>query len=592
MFWVIGVLGLAFLVLYSTKRRPRASRRSAAAISPGVALTMEIVRPNPEDWTREREARRRARQATIERLRSSFVRPTSVSAAFVGIQAVLHQLAQAHGRSPPDLELLWDDVQRAGEPRKVELAIRKKVYETYKLRADPARLVESLTYCLLHVRLLLEYRDPKWKVSATIKRLVVNLNHEKGRSSCLGFLYDVADALRETNPEIAELCDREIDRLFNSWVYDDEAKTRYEADLARLPRAALATDKHFILNGLVEYLDRRRRSDPATRSKLIELCEEDVRLYKSFLADFADVGRTSFKKAVESPHYFCPRLPSFDALWDLYEEEANVGELRRLQRLAREIKYGDYEIDESTATQAQEETEGAAKAVPDQIDPCPVEVIQVARSGQKGKLAFLDSAGEPCSTEEAAEDYFRQSGFKTLRGEVQFWQAMFGLAFWEEIFSGTGAPDGVNDIPTDLFAGERFYASRRAAIDTKAGAIARSNLQEFMLGQLRRHGNSWTRIVFDGGRGDFSYRDVLQSAGVSEFLTTISPAVFAKIVHRIASNPNENRAGLPDYMIWKEGITTFIEVKGIREKIRKTQMQWLRWLQAEGISVKLVRVRG
>ena len=44
----------------------------------------------------------------------------------------------------------------------------------------------------------------------------------------------------------------------------------------------------------------------------------------------------------------CPSLPSFDALWDLYEEEDNITQLQRLRKISREIKYGEYEIDESS----------------------------------------------------------------------------------------------------------------------------------------------------------------------------------------------------------------------------------------------------
>lgn len=220
------------------------------------------------------------------------------------------------------------------------------------------------------------------------------------------------------------------------------------------------------------------------------------------------------------------------------------------------------------------------------------ETIEVRKSEQKGKDAFLDSLGRPISIEEAAQDCFHEQGFKTVRGEVQFWQAMFGLAFWEEIFDGTGTPNAMNDIPSDLFFGASFYEARKARIEEKAAFIALSNVGQFIAAQLHRHGNSWTRIVFDYPRGDFSYRQTLQSPEVAEFLSVISPANFARIVRRIALNPTENRAGLPDYMIWKGRDVVFIEVKGLREKIRDSQSAWLRWMKAEGIAAKVVRVKG
>ena len=134
-----------------------------------------------------------------------------------------------------------------------------------------------------------------------------------------------------------------------------------------------------------------------------------------------------------------------------------------LKKIGSEIRYGDYEIDdllEETNTSEIAQAKESASSF-------PTEIIEVQRSGQKGKLSFRDSSGKACGTEEAALDYFHVQGFKTLRGEVRFWQAMFGLSFWEEIFEGTGTPNSLNDIPMDLFSGAQFYEARKARIDEK-----------------------------------------------------------------------------------------------------------------------------
>jgi hypothetical protein len=87
-------------------------------------------------------------------------------------------------------------------------------------------------------------------------------------------------------------------------------------------------------------------------------------------------------------------------------------------------------------------------------------------------------------------------------------------------------------------------------------------------------------------------RATLESAGVVEFLRLVPAQVFAKIVHRIATNPTEHRSGLPDYMVWKGRELCFVEVKGAREQIREGQQAWISWMQAQGIAVKVVRVKG
>lgn len=51
--------------------------------------------------------------------------------------------------------------------------------------------------------------------------------------------------------------------------------------------------------------------------------------------------------------------------------------------------------------------------------------ISATLSGEKGKLYFLCSSGQKCSTEDAVRDYYQNKGYKVMRGEVTFWQGMF-----------------------------------------------------------------------------------------------------------------------------------------------------------------------
>jgi hypothetical protein len=552
---------------------------------------MEVVRPDPAEWQREREEARKAKQAAIDSLRAGFTRPENVAEALAAMQAAIAQFAAAHSCPVPDFDQLWADAQGAGTTPKIELAIRKSLNEAYKLRSEKAHLADALAYCLLHMQMILEHKEPRWKVATAINRLASNLNYKDYRRACIGFFMVVGDEIRSSCPDISSRCDDEVASLFSSWQADDEAEKRFRTGLNRIEQTASVSDTHFVINDLVEYLDRRRRFDPGLCPQLVELCEKDISLYKRFLVEFhQDYGgkKISFTEALQKKSYICPRLPSFDALWNLYEEASNLEGMRRLKKIASEIRYTSGEMGDSSDETDTPEIEKTDEG----ISSLPTEIIEVQRSGQKGKLAFCDRSGGACGTEEAAIDYFHGLGFRTLRGEVHFWQAMFGLTFWEEIFDGTGTPNFLNDIPMDLFSGAPFYEARKARIEQKAAAIASSNVAQFLLSQFRCHGDTWTRIIYESERGDFSYRQVLQSQEVEEFLSLINPSTFAKIVHRIALNPNSNRSGLPDYMIWKDGVITFIEVKGIREKIRESQAAWLLWMLAEGISIKVVRVKG
>ena len=85
-------------------------------------------------------------------------------------------------------------------------------------------------------------------------------------------------------------------------------------------------------------------------------------------------------------------------------------------------------------------------------------------SGQKGKNFFFCAENKPCSTEDCAREFYETNGYKVMRGEVTFWQGMFAIAFYDEIFSIY--TDDYNDIPNDMFS-ENFYANRKNAIDKK-----------------------------------------------------------------------------------------------------------------------------
>jgi hypothetical protein len=79
---------------------------------------------------------------------------------------------------------------------------------------------------------------------------------------------------------------------------------------------------------------------------------------------------------------------------------------------------------------------------------------------------------------------------------------------------------------------------------------------------------------------------------VQSFIRRVDINIFAKIVYRIAMNPTENRAGLPDYVIWNDALLEMVEVKQLREHIRDTQVNWLNWMLENNIPVRVVRVKG
>ena len=165
---------------------------------------------------------------------------------------------------------------------------------------------------------------------------------------------------------------------------------------------------------------------------------------------------------------------------------------------------------------------------------------------------------------------------------------MFCLTFWDEIFDGMGEPSKGQDIPHDLFRGEDFYLKRQQAIDSRYEQIKFINISEFINQQIKRSEGTWTRLIYNGDQDMMAYA---KSGVVQDFLQRIDADTFAKIVYRIAQNPNENRSGVSDFIIWNDDELRMIEVKKVREQIRESQLNWLSWIVDENIPVEIVRVK-
>lgn len=103
------------------------------------------------------------------------------------------------------------------------------------------------------------------------------------------------------------------------------------------------------------------------------------------------------------------------------------------------------ETSPETRKQTQEKNNTSIK----NFDLCPVEYLEFPKLNDNGKIVFLDNEGNKYSTEEIVQNHFKRLGYKIVRGEVRFWQAMYGLAFWDEIFQGVDIEFTLNDIPLD-----------------------------------------------------------------------------------------------------------------------------------------------
>jgi len=306
-----------------------------------LEVRVETSSPDAEKWKREREQAKKAEAHAVEELRSNYQKPGTLDEALQSVQQSINSIASAYGYPELNFTELSQEFDEEKTLKKKEVKIRKTLNDLYKLRNDTEKWIKALAVCYFHAKLLLENPDPTWNTFTGVKRLVTNLDSEKYRPSCIGLLYYISSVYESQNEKIKSEFESEIERLFRRWHSDSKAKENYEINCEKILQPQSATKKHFVLNEIIPYLDMRYKLEPALRVTMVQRCEEDISLYKNFLTEFNDVSGKgmSFDQVLRSKHYICPRLPSFDALWDLYSEERNQEQLARLEKIGSEIHY-------------------------------------------------------------------------------------------------------------------------------------------------------------------------------------------------------------------------------------------------------------
>lgn len=218
------------------------------------------------------------------------------------------------------------------------------------------------------------------------------------------------------------------------------------------------------------------------------------------------------------------------------------------------------------------------------------ETIYAQRTGEVGKTYFYCKKGNKCSTEDVVREYYKNIGYSVMRAEHTFWQGMFALAFYDEIFSVYKY--SYNDIPTDMFR-KCFYENREADIESKYKLIQKTDLKQFINSQISKNEPFNTRLLYpieiEGYNNPVEY---FKSPIVQEFLDRVDNKTFAKVVYKIAKYPGGNFRGTPDYIVWNKKELIFVEVKREKEKLREDQITWAKFLINNRIPYVVIRVHG
>ena len=579
--WYVIIGGIILWVIYRYNKKKKS----------GPALTVSMHVDN-SGW---KEAKKQ-KANSLKALKKSFKVFPENETALTDTLAILAAFHENHGQSLNEIDASIKSLNLPNDLTKLEVALRKEINHFYKQRKDIKSKAIAIQLSYEHARLQLQNPEHEWKNFAGLQKLQSNWKAEEYFNGLLTLM----TAFKRTFPNSsnAEKLTSDIERMFELWNSQNIARENFESQVKAYDTAKTVSDKHFVILSIIKYLDRRYKFNPSYKDELIGWCLKDIELYEDFLKSFHEhklftteqqmdfydnpslkekkLEAISFARVKKLKNYMVPRLNSYDVLSAIYEADGNTEQLQWLQNIGTQIGYVDGVVIEPLEEKAAFDHKAITRE------------IEVSKTGQKGKLAFLDSKGDACSTESAFKDHAEQQGWHVMRAEVSFWQAMFCLTFWDEVFEGMGEPSQAQDIPHDLFRGEDFYLNRQQAIDGRYEQIRSINLSNFINQQIKKSEGTWTRLIYNGDQDMLAYA---KSKIVQDFIQRIDHEIFAKIVYRIAQNPNENRSGVSDFIIWNDDELKMVEVKKVREQVRESQLNWLSWMVDENIPVEIVRVK-
>lgn len=216
--------------------------------------------------------------------------------------------------------------------------------------------------------------------------------------------------------------------------------------------------------------------------------------------------------------------------------------------------------------------------------------LQRADNQQRGKAKYIINGNEYFA-EEAAIKHYESLGYNALWTENAYWGMIMSLLFWDVIFAKIQGvvtvrmggvqtelgPDDprfeqlytlsiqTNGIPTDFFSQE-FYIRRKNLINNKIEELRHSNIEEKLVKSYQKNYKKPCRPIENWDK----YK-------IDELLISIRRAEkekFLKILERLISNFKDNRAGLPDLIVYNDNGLFFSEVKSEKDKISDRQKDW------------------
>ncbi len=190
---------------------------------------------------------------------------------------------------------------------------------------------------------------------------------------------------------------------------------------------------------------------------------------------------------------------------------------------------------------------------------------------------------EDLSIETQVVAHLNKNDIDAFYTENILWKALFGLAFWDIIFSRqTGVFfNPFQRGPKDLRSSE-FRKRRALEIEKRLKEISNGAYQSKMLETFEQKYLTANEFV--------NWKQIkLQQ--IETALSTVSNKHLVLILDRMAYKPGEYSSGFPDIYTHTDNSFELIEVKGPGDQLRPNQRAWLQFFEEHQIPFKVLNVQ-
>jgi methionine salvage enolase-phosphatase E1 len=177
----------------------------------------------------------------------------------------------------------------------------------------------------------------------------------------------------------------------------------------------------------------------------------------------------------------------------------------------------------------------------------------------------------------------RGQGFEGAHTENYIWRSLFGLIFWEELYSQERAliHQPLQRVPVDL-QDRRYLKSRYQAFEHFFSVFeSKQQLLEKVHATMVAKENIVNPWV--GWHPDLP-------AHMEALFRHLSLEQLKEISLEMARNPLENGTGLPDLFVWKNDDYHFWEVKSPTDHLSAHQVFWINFMKDHGVKVEVLRI--